>query len=159
MEGLHSLRKHTKPIDKVVFHNTQTEVVPMDKAVERLRYLHVEKRGWDEIGYHYVIHPLTGEVRNTRPVEFMGAHAKGANSGSIGVAILGDWREERVPPVAVIAAYELFQDLHHRGFFDPNSSSWAGEFTHATCPGCTTKTDCGAEGTGIWELVEAIKNA
>ena len=155
------MRRHTKPIDKIVLHNTQTEVQDMDTAIDYIRYLHVERRGWAEIGYHYVIHPLTGEVRYTRSVEFMGAHAKGANDGSIGIAVIGDWRKERMPPAGAIRTHRLVCEIS--GFYGRNDRVFSDKppevYTHATCPGCTTNTDCGAEGSGVYELVEALRGA
>jgi N-acetylmuramoyl-L-alanine amidase len=41
------------------------------------------------VGYHYVIEG-DGSVRRGRAPNTMGAHAKGANSDSIGICIVGD---------------------------------------------------------------------
>lgn len=62
------------------------------------------ERGWDGIGYHYVIcngHPNAGSeydpasdglVQHGRPVEKPGAHAKGHNAHSLGVCLIGERR-------------------------------------------------------------------
>ena len=45
-------------------------------------------RGWKGIGYHYLIH-LNGTISKGRPIEEIGAHVKGRNEDTIGVAYIG----------------------------------------------------------------------
>ena len=45
-------------------------------------------RGWNGIGYHYVIY-RDGSVHPGRPVEQIGAHCTGHNANSIGVCYIG----------------------------------------------------------------------
>ena len=44
--------------------------------------------GWSDIGYHYLI-DRDGTVTEGRPIEQAGAHAKGHNSKSVGIALWG----------------------------------------------------------------------
>lgn len=53
------------------------------------KYRNVPCRGWDDIGYHYVIED-SGESRKGRPVERPGAHCYGHNKDSIGICLTGD---------------------------------------------------------------------
>lgn len=46
------------------------------------------KRGWKQIGYHFVIR-RTGFIEPGRPVDKAGAHCKGNNSNSIGIVLVG----------------------------------------------------------------------
>lgn len=46
------------------------------------------KRGFAQIGYHYVI-DLQGNIRVGRPVHMVGAHTTGYNTGSIGICYVG----------------------------------------------------------------------
>lgn len=48
---------------------------------------HIE-RGWSGIGYHYVIR-VDGVLEAARPEYWTGAHAKGHNSNSIGICLIG----------------------------------------------------------------------
>lgn len=57
-------------------------------TVEQLRHDHVDVNGWRGIGYHYYI-TRDGHVHATRPVERMGAHARGYNAHSIGICYEG----------------------------------------------------------------------
>jgi len=45
-------------------------------------------RGWSDIGYHYVI-DRDGKTSAARPLERIGAHVKGKNTGTIGVCLVG----------------------------------------------------------------------
>ena len=47
-----------------------------------------KERGWDGIGYHFLI-GLNGEVWEGRPLDVVGAHCKGHNHHSIGIAYVG----------------------------------------------------------------------
>lgn len=47
------------------------------------------ERGFDMIGYHYVILE-DGNVENGRPEFIQGAHVRGHNKGSIGICLIGD---------------------------------------------------------------------
>jgi len=57
-----------------------------DRAADIHRW-HREK-GYDGIGYHYVI-CVDGVVEVGRPEYWIGAHARGHNTGSIGVCLIG----------------------------------------------------------------------
>jgi len=46
-------------------------------------------KGWKDIGYHFVIEG-DGSILLGRPLNKMGAHAKGANRDSIGICLTGD---------------------------------------------------------------------
>ena len=46
-------------------------------------------RGWDGIGYHYVI-TEDGTIENGRPEYWSGAHVSGYNHKSIGVCLIGE---------------------------------------------------------------------
>ena len=73
-------------INKVIIHCSAT---PEGRAisVDTIRQWHI-KRGWSDIGYHYVI-LINGTIQEGRPVERAGAHCKGHNANSIGVCFEG----------------------------------------------------------------------
>ena len=61
--------------------------------VQQLFHDHVEVNHWRYIGYHYYI-TRSGRVEITRPLERMGAHAKGHNAHSIGICYEGGLDEQ-----------------------------------------------------------------
>lgn len=54
-------------------------------------------RGWDGIGYHYVI-CLDGAIEPGRPVEEVGAHVAGHNAHSIGICLIGGMNAQNTAP-------------------------------------------------------------
>lgn len=47
-----------------------------------------KQRGWSGIGYHWVI-KRDGTIEDGRPVNKVGAHVKGYNTGSLGLCMVG----------------------------------------------------------------------
>jgi N-acetylmuramoyl-L-alanine amidase len=76
-----------REIKSVVLHCTAT---PKDRVltVKEIRNWHVKGNGWDDIGYHFIIHQ-DGTVERARHIDKVGAHTWGNNYGSIGVAYCG----------------------------------------------------------------------
>jgi hypothetical protein len=89
-------------------------------ALIRADYLyHVKTRGWSDIGYNFVVDRY-GQVFEGRAGgmdrSVLGAHTGGMNSGSFGVALIGDFSTASVPGVAQRALARLFAwklDVHH----------------------------------------------
>lgn len=76
-----------RAIKQIIIHCSATPE-GRNNTVEDLRRWHKEGNGWDDIGYHYVIH-LDGSIHKGRPDEKQGAHCVGKNSTSIGVCYIG----------------------------------------------------------------------
>lgn len=81
----------TREINLIVVHASATPV-DMDIGAEEIRCWHTDPkpkgRGWDDIGYHYVIR-RNGVRELGRPIEKQGAHAHGFNEHSIGICLVG----------------------------------------------------------------------
>lgn len=75
-----------RKISKIIVHCTATPE-GQDVSVESIDRYH-RSLGWAGIGYHFVI-GLDGTVHKGRPVEKVGAHCKGHNTESIGIAYVG----------------------------------------------------------------------
>ncbi len=75
-----------RPLDTIAVHCTAT---PEGKeySVDTIRGWH-KKLGWSDIGYHYIVH-LDGKVDAGRPLDKVGAHVAGHNTGSIGISYIG----------------------------------------------------------------------
>ena len=61
---------------------------PTSEKVAEVRRWHVEDNGWKDIGYHFLI-DRDGTVAKGRPIEQVGAHTMGRNTGSIGISLFG----------------------------------------------------------------------
>lgn len=125
-------------------------------TTEDLEIMHLH-RGFNGIGYHYYIRK-DGSVHLTRPIERVGAHAKGFNANSIGICYEGgldrrgrpaDTRtlEQRAslrgliyqlkqcfPGCRVCGHRDLSPDLNGNGEVEP--AEWT-----KTCPCFEVKTD------------------
>lgn len=140
------------PLDKVksriVVHHTahlvsdavkaiRTNKASWKAAVDHVRKaqdLHKRVRGWNDVGYHYMI-DWKGRVFQGRPVDRLGAHTEGNNTGSIGIVLLGDFSRQR-PPLAQVASLKtLVRWLIAVHGISPKSIQGHHQFKYTLCPG------------------------
>lgn len=85
-QGMCRLVKSRRNISMIIVHCSATPE-GKDVSVESIRSAH-KAQGWSDIGYHYVI-TLSGDVKQGRNVDLIGAHCQGNNTNSIGVCYVG----------------------------------------------------------------------
>lgn len=80
------IKKSARHINKIIIHSTAT---PQGRhvSVKDVERWHIA-RGFSTIGYHYLI-GLDGTIELGRSVHQTGAHAKGHNRRSLGIAYVG----------------------------------------------------------------------
>ena len=76
-----------RKITKIIVHCSDSDVEAHDN-LETIRKWHVDERGWDDVGYHYVI-TKDGSVKQGRDIGKAGAHTFGHNDDSIGICLTG----------------------------------------------------------------------
>lgn len=81
-----------RPLNEIIVHCTATrpnfmQGTGVDAKVKEVRRWHKDK-GWSDIGYHFLI-DRDGSVSSGRPLEKVGAHVKGHNTGTIGISLFG----------------------------------------------------------------------
>lgn len=74
-------------IDAIVIHCTAAPE-GSGQTLEGVRDFHVRVRKYKDIGYHFLIED-DGQIRAGRPLWMNGAHARGWNERSVGVAYTG----------------------------------------------------------------------
>ena len=74
-------------IDKIIVHCSATPE-GRDVQISEIKRWHVGERNWSDIGYHYVI-LLDGTVEIGRSMSRNGAHVRGHNKNSVGIAYVG----------------------------------------------------------------------
>lgn len=87
----------TEPVGTVVIHHTylpsacynRSECV---KAMQNMQNYHMDTRGWNDIGYNFVVGG-DNMVYTGRGWGVVGAHAPPYNYKSVGISIIGDYRE------------------------------------------------------------------
>ena len=84
-----------RKINKIIIHCSAT---PQNRkvSVNTIRKWHLQ-RGFNDIGYHYVIH-LDGKISVGRPIEKVGAHCAYENRGSIGICYVGGMTKDMKKP-------------------------------------------------------------
>jgi hypothetical protein len=69
-------------------HYTDTASASPDRQMRSIQHYHMDTRGWCDIGYHFLV-GIDGRIFEGRPVELLGAHVSGNNTGNIGVSFIG----------------------------------------------------------------------
>lgn len=81
-----------RKINEIIIHCTATRPdwwtgTSAQVKTNEVRNWHTSK-GWSDIGYHYLI-DRDGTVVTGRPLDRTGAHVKGHNTGTVGIALFG----------------------------------------------------------------------
>jgi N-acetylmuramoyl-L-alanine amidase len=82
-----------RPINEIIIHCTATRPEwwanrSLAQKIAEVRLWHTRDRGWKDIGYHYLI-DRDGKVGEGRPLDQIGAHTQGKNTGTIGISLFG----------------------------------------------------------------------
>nr|XP_026500298.1 uncharacterized protein LOC113403885 isoform X1 [Vanessa tameamea] len=93
------LNKLDQPVPWVIIMHTATETcLTQSQCVLRVRLIqsfHIESRGWYDIGYNFLVGG-DGSIYYGRGWDYEGAHTKGYNKYSIGIAFIGTFNND--PP-------------------------------------------------------------
>jgi N-acetylmuramoyl-L-alanine amidase len=84
-----------KKTDTIIIHCAATKS-SMDIGASEIREWHTKERGFDDIGYHYVIR-RNGVKEVGRDIDLQGAHAVKVNGHSIGICLVGGMAEDNGP--------------------------------------------------------------
>lgn len=131
-----------RTINKIIIHCSATPE-GRDYTVADIDSWH-RQRGWNEIGYHYVIY-RDGSVHTGRALDTAGAHCAGQNAHSIGICYIGGMTADGKKPkdtrthAQKVALRELVKTLKTKY---PNATIHGhNEFARKACPCFNAKTD------------------
>jgi N-acetylmuramoyl-L-alanine amidase len=132
-----------RKLTRIILHCTAT---PDGRHVDvaTIRSWH-KKRGWSDIGYHYVIY-LDGSVHAGRDVAKVGAHVAGHNADTIGVVYVGGTDAGGKAKDTMNAAQETaFVNLvkHLRDQYGPLTLHGHNEYAAKACPSFNVKQKFG----------------
>lgn len=120
-------------IKKLVVHHSASKAATTKKAdLERWH----KERGFTQIGYHKVIE-ANGGIVDGRSESTQGAHAKGANMGSLGVCVVGDFETESPLQVQINALVKVLT-----AWCKTHKLNSTNIYGHYNVPGGTTDTSC-----------------
>ena len=123
-----------RPLRKIILHCSATPA-GVEITREQIDRWH-KKRGFVEIGYHYLIH-IDGSLEKGRDLDVVGAHCKGQNPGSIGVCYIGGLGDQGQFADTMTFAQEMtWTNLVHsmRTLFGPLTIHGHNEFADKACP-------------------------
>lgn len=95
-------------VNTIVIHHTASNDVPIN-----VHHRNHTRLGWGGVGYHYIIR-ANGAIEVGRPENLQGAHARGANTNSIGIAISGNLQNNALPDVQLNALVNLVLGIKQR---------------------------------------------
>jgi len=147
---------HYAPIEKVIVHHTATRNDPPDPAasIRAIYAYHAITQGWGDIGYNFLV-DWQGTVYEGRygGPGVVGTHTAGYNTGTLGIALLGDFTSTAPSPAAIDSLTRLirerapqvdpgglspFRDLvdvpNIGGHRDYNSTDCPGDHLHEVLP-------------------------
>lgn len=102
-----NMTKRNVAIKRIILHHSGVSVL---QSVETIHNYHKNTRGYAGIGYHFYVRKDGGIYRG-RPIEYVGAHAYGANSDSIGICAEGNFDEEAMNDIQKNSIKELVASL------------------------------------------------
>ena len=123
-----------RELKRIILHCTATRIGE-ELDVSQIDNWHRD-RGFSEIGYHYVIY-ADGTIATGRDIRKKGAHVKGHNHDSVGVAYVGGLDNNLVPQDTMTMQQELtFLHLVNslRVVFGDLSVHGHNEFSNKACP-------------------------
>jgi len=100
-----------RPVPMVFIHHTEmpgecSNETDCAAAVRSIQTFHMQVRGWDDIGYNFLVGG-DGRVYEGRGWAGVGAHAKGWNFQSYGMAMIGDFSQHLPTDAALKTVQQL----------------------------------------------------
>ncbi len=131
---------------RMAIHHTVTPADTDPARVRGIQSFHMDTRGWCDIGYHFLI-TKDGTVYEGRPLDLLGAHVAGHNTGNVGISFVGcfhtsgcmDWSPSSPPEEMIDAAATMVGRLSDLYGIPIDASRVKGHRDHSgattTCPG------------------------
>lgn len=152
--------QYPKKVKKIIVHHTATNKVADDPeaSVRAIYYYHAVSRGWGDIGYNYVI-DQNGRVYEGRygGDGVVAGHAYGYNTGSLGIALLGNYQSNEIPAPMVKSLTGLIYEKAELNKIDPDAS---GLFRGEVLPNIIGHRDVGSTvcpGANAYDYIPEIR--
>jgi hypothetical protein len=129
----------------IIVHHS---ALPLRDGPYEIQQLHLKYQGFADIGYHFLI-DAGGCLYEGRSLLVRGAHTGGFNTGTVGIALLGNFEMRRPPAVQldmlkrlIICLKERYALTHLAGHrdFQPGETRCPGRHLAAILPGLAAET-------------------
>lgn len=114
-------------VTRIILHHAEARTC----SAEDIHRWH-KQNGWSGAGYHFLVRK-DGSVYRLRPENKVGAHAKGANSNSLGICFEGSYQTETMPEAQVKAGQELVAYLKKK--YGISKVQRHSDVCKTSCPG------------------------
>ena len=151
------------PVVKIVVHHTtgSNASAELDPAafIRAIYYYHAVTRGWGDIGYNFLV-DRQGRIYEGRfgGDGVIGGHAYPYNSGTIGVAILGDYSSSSVPVAAAAGLKDLLTWKSAANNIDPLGNGWLYDRNLPNIMGHRDCNNTACPGDRAYALLPDIRN-
>ncbi len=124
---------------RMSIHHTETPTTDSVSPQARLRSIqsyHQNTRGWCDIGYHYLM-SRDGRLWEGRPAHLLGAHTGGANTGNVGIAVIGSHGSTPITAAQVDSLATLVRAVadQHGLSIDRSAIKGHRQYKSTSCPG------------------------
>jgi len=99
-------RRNLNDINKIIVHHSGTT----SGSAEAYARYHVQNLGWPGIGYHFVIEK-NGQVKQTNDLATVSYHTSGQNTGSVGIALTGNFDTQKPTQAQELSLIKLINHL------------------------------------------------
>lgn len=127
--------KYEKPLitridtNKIIIHHSASKVANAQLVDSWHR-----ARGWNGMGYHFLVRKENGIVETGRPIDTVGAHCTGQNADSVGICFEGDFDKEEMNEEQLKTGKELIAYLRSK-YGDNIRIAKHKDFMATACPG------------------------
>ncbi|MBX3269624.1 MAG: N-acetylmuramoyl-L-alanine amidase [Sandaracinaceae bacterium] len=80
-----------------IHHTSSPSTGDVAARVRGFQAYHMDSRGWCDVGYHFLV-GADGTIYEGRPLELVGAHVGGHNTGNVGIALVGCFEPRNCSP-------------------------------------------------------------
>jgi len=153
--------QYPKKVDKIIIHHTATtsNLTNPKQAIRDIYYYHAVSKGWGDIGYNYII-DKDGNIYEGRygGEGVVGGHSYGYNSGSIGIAVLGNYDQTEVP-TKVISTLKTFiaEKAKIHNIVVSGKSYYNGEYLYNIL-GHRDVAATACPGQNLYDLIPVLRN-
>lgn len=152
--------EYMKNVRMIVIHHTAStnNLDDPKQAIRNIQYYHAVSRGWGDIGYNFIIDQKGNiyEGRGGGP-KVVGGHALAVNKTSIGIAVLGNFEDQKVPKAVTQGLVRLIQQQANLYDLDVKDEVKYNSKTYPVVGGHRDNAATSCPGANLYKLIPSIR--